>query len=358
MLFLFSLIIAVCLTGLLKKPLKKHPACFYWGAVIISLFLGFVDFPALPGWLESYGLDLFRRGTLATALWCVVMFAGALPNGRLTKTWMPLRGTLSIIAAILTLCHNIAYGRVYFVMLFQNPDAMTGIQILAAHLSMLMLLIMIPLTILSFPKIRKKLPPKRWKAIQRFAYLFYALLYLHVMVLLVPIAKMGRFDAQLNVIVYSIVFLSYAVCRIQKALGRQSHSDRIIGAVVIVLLMVIPVMLIRQSAAQEIGQTTAPFEAAPGQYIDGVYEGSAEGYDGIIKATVTVENGRIAKIEASSEESDLWFFEKAQPSIVADILQQQNTQVDTVSNATYSSKALIEAVQMALEEAEQSKKTD
>ncbi len=226
MLFLFSTVLAVCLTLGLQESLKKHPAVYYWGAGTISLLLGFWDFPTVPAWLDAYVFDLFRRGTLATAIWCIVMFAGALSNGRLKKIWIPLRGNLSILAAILTLCHTIAYTRIYASSMSQNPGSMSGIRILAVHLSMLMLLIMIPLTILSFPKIRRMLSPRRWKAIQRLAYVFYGLLYVHVMILTIPSAKTGNLEAQISVLIYSLVYLSYAVLRVKSVFAVKRRSLR------------------------------------------------------------------------------------------------------------------------------------
>ena len=38
---------------------------------------------------------------------------------------------------------------------------------------------------------------------------------------------------------------------------------------------------------------------------DGVYEGKAYGYDGAVKATVTIKDGKITDISCSSAESDL-----------------------------------------------------
>lgn len=217
MLFLVALAVAIAFSILCKKPLKQHPWIFYVVAVVITAIVSIADFRNVPTFVNTYVIGLFSRGALSTALWALIMWAGAFPNGsKPIKALMPIRGELSIFAAILTLGHNIGYGKTYFVRLFTDADRMSKQQLIASILTIIMLVIMIPLTIMSFPKIRKKMNAKLWKKIQRTAYLFYALIYIHIMVLFMPMAKMGRDGYFLSVIVYSAVFIGYAVCRIRK----------------------------------------------------------------------------------------------------------------------------------------------
>ena len=146
---------------------------------------------------------------------------------------MPIRGELSIFAAILTLGHNIGYGKTYFVRLFTDASRMSAEQLTASFLTIAMLIIMIPLTVMSFPQIRKKMNAKLWKKIRRTAYLFYGMMYLHVMVLFVPMAKAGRQGYFLSVLAYSIVFIGYAVCRIRKwyLLRKKAENIKFVNAV-------------------------------------------------------------------------------------------------------------------------------
>mgnify|MGYP003291198846 CR=1 FL=1 len=162
------------------------------------------------------------------------MWTGAFPNGsKPIKVFMPIRGELSIFAAILTLGHNIGYGKTYFVRLFTDASRMSAEQLTASFLTIAMLIIMIPLTVMSFPQIRKKMNAKLWKKIQRTAYLFYGMMYLHVMVLFVPMAKAGRQGYFLSVLAYSIVFIGYAVCRIRKwyLLRKKAENIKFVNAV-------------------------------------------------------------------------------------------------------------------------------
>ena len=234
MLFLIAIAAAFGFAYLCKKPLKQHPHIFYAGAAVISIIVAAVDFRNVPEFVNTYIIGLFSRGAFGTALWAVVMWTGAFPNGsKPIKAFMPIRGELSIFAAILTLGHNIGYGKTYFVRLFTDASRMSAEQLTASFLTIAMLIIMIPLTVMSFPQIRKKMNAKLWKKIQRTAYLFYGMMYLHVMVLFVPMAKAGRQGYFLSVLAYSIVFIGYAVCRIRKwyLLRKKAENIKFVNAV-------------------------------------------------------------------------------------------------------------------------------
>ena len=234
MLFLIAIAAAFGFAYLCKKPLKQHPYIFYAGAAVISIIVAAVDFRNVPEFVNTYIIGLFSRGAFGTALWAVVMWTGAFPNGsKPIKAFMPIRGELSIFAAILTLGHNIGYGKTYFVRLFTDASRMSAEQLTASFLTIAMLIIMIPLTVMSFPQIRKKMNAKLWKKIQRTAYLFYGMMYLHVMVLFVPMAKAGRQGYFLSVLAYSVVFIGYAVCRIRKwyLLRKKAENIKFVNAV-------------------------------------------------------------------------------------------------------------------------------
>ena len=86
-----------------------------------------------------------------------------------------------------------------------------------------------------------------------------------------------------------------------------------------------------------------------GQYPDGTYEGSAEGYRGTVTVKVVVAGGAIESITVESYRDDDQFFERAKNSVISEILASQSTDgVSTVSGATYSSRGIINAVADAL----------
>ncbi|WP_028517685.1 FMN-binding protein [Ruminococcus flavefaciens] len=218
MLFLISLAFALIVAFILDKPLKKCPAVFYITAAVLTVASVIVtqsDMTISSRFVRDYALGIFSRGALGTAFWAVVMWAGALPNGSAPiKKLMPIRGELSITAAILTFSHIITYGMTYITNLIKGR---TGSDfVITSIVCLAMVLIMTPLTVMSFKKIRKKMNAKIWKKIQRLAYIFYALIYVHILVLFIPKAQKGREGYFLSVLVYSAVFIGYAVMRIRK----------------------------------------------------------------------------------------------------------------------------------------------
>ena len=88
--------------------------------------------------------------------------------------------------------------------------------------------------------------------------------------------------------------------------------------------------------------------ASQGQFIDGTYEGSAQGYRGEVKVKVTVSGGQISAIDVESYSDDEQFFSRAKNTVISEILSGQTTDVQTVSGATFSSRGIIQAVANAL----------
>ena len=220
MLLIISLIIVALFIYFLKGSLKKHAGIYYIGAAVISIAVFLIGFLPMPLFLKNNILGIFAKGSLGTAMFVAVMYAGALPKGsKLIAPLMKIRGELSITAAILVLCHNFTYGITYFRMLFIKPEALSATQLTAAIISLVLIIIMIVLTVTSFQAVRKKMKAKKWKQLQRTAYVFYGLMYVHIMLINIPYARLGLGTYIANVVIYSIVFLGYAAMRIAKAVS-------------------------------------------------------------------------------------------------------------------------------------------
>ena len=190
MLLIISLIIVALFIYFLKGSLKKHAGIYYIGAAVISIAVFLIGFLPMPLFLKNNILGIFAKGSLGTAMFVAVMYAGALPKGsKLIAPLMKIRGELSITAAILVLCHNFTYGITYFRMLFIKPEALSATQLTAAIISLVLIIIMIVLTVTSFQAVRKKMKAKKWKQLQRTAYVFYGLMYVHIMLINIPYAS-------------------------------------------------------------------------------------------------------------------------------------------------------------------------
>lgn len=85
-------------------------------------------------------------------------------------------------------------------------------------------------------------------------------------------------------------------------------------------------------------------------YNEGVYYGTAEGYNGDITVAIVIQENTLKAVLVIGEEDDDTFLNRAM-DVVTQMMKKQSTEVDTVSGATYSSKGLIQAVKNALEEA-------
>ena len=260
MLFLISLIIALLTVFLLDKPLKRHPAVYYVTAALLTaasviIMQSGVSIPSR--FVREYIIGIFSRGALGVGFWAVVMWAGALPNGSYPiKKLMPIRGELSIIAAILTLSHIITFGWQYIANFMKGR---TGSDFAVTSIvCIVMVLIMVPLTVMSFKAVRKRMNAKTWKKIQRFAYLFYALIYVHIMVLFVPKSQSGREGYFLSVLVYSAVFAGYAVMRVRKYNVAKNKPDPKLVPNVVSLCAVALSLIVAASVSRSQKQEETP----------------------------------------------------------------------------------------------------
>lgn len=94
--------------------------------------------------------------------------------------------------------------------------------------------------------------------------------------------------------------------------------------------------------------STESVDVSSGNYNDGTYTGSADGFSENLNVKVDISGGKISNIEIVSHNETPGFYEKAFESVPAEIIASQSTNVDTVSGATYSSVGIINAVNDAL----------
>ncbi|MCR5556542.1 MAG: FMN-binding protein [Butyrivibrio sp.] len=359
------------------EVLRKKPLPFYLGAILLaSVSVAF-------SWNGIRILEpMVAKGALTGAFFTLVMFAGAFPQGSFgAKTFMPVRAQLSIMGSIFAISHGLSLGKPYFIRLLsgiagaENPgfDVVT---ILSLTVAAGLMLIMLPLFITSFKMIRKKMNPKAWKNLQRFAYLFYALMYLHILAFEIPKAMRGTPGYAVNVFAYSLVFLSYLFCRILRSAYKNKKEVmakmQIIAVMGSLLITTVGTLYITGYAADKGKEAMADLPEVAGasitdksneqiasdtmgksDYADGTYHGTGMGNNGKIGVDVTISDGTIKEIQITDFPDDPEYFDvdKDGASMIQEMLKSQNAEVDTVSGATYSSEGLIDAVNDALSKA-------
>ncbi len=113
---------------------------------------------------------------------------------------------------------------------------------------------------------------------------------------------------------------------------------------------------VTKAAAKKTTARSQTTETGKHPYPDGTYTGSAEGYRGETFVSVTLKNGCIEHIQILKTADDASFFQRAE-ALIPLILAQQNTNIDAVSGATFSSEGILGAVEAALESAKQQNET-
>ena len=348
--------------------------------------------------MDFFFQKIMQRGILAGSLFILVMIAPVLPkrfSGR--KTIYLLRGEMAICASLITLAHNLAFGGKYFGAVFFGQGHISLMELHAAIVSCLMILLLIPLTISSFQTVRRKMQAKTWKKLQNWSYLFYLLLYLHIFFIYQGALLRGKGEYFFTLMLYSFLFGFYGFLRIrQYRMQKESKEKKTFPLLRIAALL--PIVCIFLSGFYSAGKYRAALEAkvdknegqetvtetiesAPtateadgdkasanssdgssdsqgsdanstsGSYKDGEYLGKASAYNGNVEVKVTISGGKMTAIDIVKTKDDEDYFFDAQKKVIPEILEKQSTDVDAVAGATTSSEGIAHAVEKALEQA-------
>ena len=394
------------------KAVKKKPAVLYGICILLSLVSIFYPREGGLPFLDFFFKKIMQRGILAGSLFIWVMLAPVLPksfSGR--KIIYLLRGEMAICASLITLAHNLAFGGKYFGALFLGQGHISLMELHAAIVSCLMILLLIPLTITSFQTVRRKMQGKSWKKLQNWSYLFYLLLYLHIFFIYQGALIRGKGEYFFTLMLYSFIFGCYGFLRIRQYRVQKETREkkavpllRIAGILPIVCLFLsvfysagkyraaleanVDKIRAQESVAESKGSaestgrgedksdasekateaaedkasanssngssdSQAGANSASGAYQDGEYLGKASAYNGNVEVKVTISGGKITAIDIVKTKDDEEYFFDAQKKVIPEILEKQSTDVDAVAGATTSSEGIAHAVQKALEQAKQ-----
>ena len=408
MILTLTLICSLAFFRFFGKALKKKPAVLYGICILLSLVSIFYPREGGIPFLDFFFKKIMQRGVLAGSLFIWVMQAPVLPKSSSErKTIYLFRGEMAICASLITLAHNLAFGGKYFGALFFGQGHISLMELHAAIVSCLMILLLIPLTITSFQTVRRKMQAKTWKKLQNWSYLFYLLLYLHIFFIYQGALIRGKGDYFFTLMIYSFIFGFYGFLRIrQYRIQKESKEKKVFPLLRIVGIL--PIVCLFLSVFYSGGKYRAALEAnvdkiraqetiaeskeskgsgedksdssekaseaagdkdsakssdgssdsqgsdansASGAYKDGEYLGKASAYNGNVEVKVTISGGKITAIDIVKTKDDEEYFFDAQKKVIPEILEKQSTDVDTVAGATTSSEGIAHAVQKALEEA-------
>lgn len=404
MIVILALICSLAFFHFFGKALKKKPAVLYGICILLSLVSIFYPREGGLPFLDFFFKKIMQRGVLAGSLFIWVMLAPVLPksfSGR--KTIYLLRGEMAICASLITLAHNLAFGGKYFGALFFGQGHISLMELHAAIVSCLMILLLIPLTVTSFQAVRRKMQGKTWKKLQNWSYLFYLLLYLHIFFIYQGALIRGKGDYFFTLMLYSFIFGLYGFLRIRQYRIQKEGKEkktfpllRIGGILPIVCIFLsgfysagkyraaleanVDKIRAQESVSEQHGQGEennssekaveasgdkastnssnassdsqgADGNSAPGAYKDGECFGKASAYNGNVEVKVTISGGKITAIDIVKTKDDEEYFFDAQKKVIPEILEKQSTDVDAVAGATTSSEGICHAVEKALEEA-------
>ena len=411
MIVILTLICSLAFFHFFGKALKKKPAVLYGICILLSLVSIFYPREGGLPFLDFFFKKIMQRGVLAGSLFIWVMISPVLPksfSGR--KTIYLLRGEMAICASLITLAHNLAFGGKYFGALFLGQGHISLMELHAAIVSCLMILLLIPLTITSFQTVRRKMQAKSWKKLQNWSYLFYLLLYLHIFFIYQGALIRGKGEYFFTLMLYSFIFGFYGFLRIrQYRMQKESKEKKTFP--LLRIAGILPIVCLFLSGFYSAGKYRAALEAnvgkiraqetvseskegaeasgsgedksdssekaseaagdkdsakssdgssdsqgsdansASGAYKDGEYLGKASAYNGNVEVKVTISGGKITAIDIVKTKDDEEYFFDAQKKVIPEILEKQSTDVDAVAGATTSSEGIAHAVQKALEEA-------
>lgn len=229
----YAIILAVTVIAViaLRTPIHKFPLVFY--ILAIALDVVFVCHAtgvlALPRDVWKVMFELIQSCMLPMAMFMIVMYIGCFKKGGKAYTWLkPIRSELSIIAWILSLGHMAVYLQSYIPRIMSGANINTNIMT-AFVLALILLVLLLVLGVTSFNFLKKRMSTKSWIKIQKWAYPFWALVYVHLMLMLAPSAMRGGQAAIVSVVVYTLSFGIYAVWRITRAVLDKKANEALDG---------------------------------------------------------------------------------------------------------------------------------
>ncbi|MCR5143969.1 MAG: FMN-binding protein [Lachnospiraceae bacterium] len=227
MVFIIALVLMLALTWFLGDKIAKKPGIFYLVALALMIvsYIIYSNFE-MNDFIKKYVLGVFTSGALGIAGFYIVMFTGCLKNsGILIKKYMKIRGELSILSCILMLTHLLIFGPEYILSAVKSGGSMSANLLISIICGTILLIQMTYLGITSIKNVRKKMDALKWKKLQKTAYLFYLLMFIHGVLMQTTKIKTADLNAIVTIIAYSVIFITYSVLKIRKVISTKNSIE-------------------------------------------------------------------------------------------------------------------------------------
>lgn len=201
---LFSITVYTVLAIVLAKSIKRHAKVYYWIfsipfiIVLVPFFLRMMGLEA-PSFnrfpiVSYFTRDYVHMATLGFPLLIIIMYMGALDTRNpYVARLMSIRKELSIIVGFPVLTHGVIRGfnalPTGWNFFFAHDEYMAkeqvvsmigaGISSFVFVLGIVMLILFFILWVTSFTAIRRRMGNVLWKRVQKWAYVLYAMLFIH-----------------------------------------------------------------------------------------------------------------------------------------------------------------------------------
>lgn len=311
----------------LSKYIRKYFNIILGVSIVLSIVFYFVD------------LEIFTMGFLGLAFYVVVMYAGAFKrSSKISKRLRSVRKEYSILGFVFLLPHAIKY----LIEFLNGSMAWEWLGVLA-------FLVMIPLFLTSFNYVKKQMNIKTWKQLQRWAYLVYALTFIHLLLI-------GQED---HVPAYIVLFGVYTFLKLYNyVFKKQSSVAKVVSSIIVLAIAALPIMKVSGFDLQttfsfDFEDTSIDYNIE--EIVDGTYAGYATGFQNLeVEVDVTVVDGAITTIDIIEDGSTSprhgVDFSQAAEDIADDIIEYQSTDIDNISGATKTVDGIKDAVNDALQE--------
>ncbi len=331
---LIIIILLLLVAILFKDFIKKHFTILTLQTIILNIVSYiFLDIS-----------NIINAGYVGMAFFIVVMFSTSFnKKSALYKSTLYLRKEYSIFGFIFITSHCLLY-------LFSKYQMWEWNGIVA-------FILMIPISIISFSKIKKKLSRRSWDMLQLFSYIIYLLIFIHVIVI-------GQSS---HVVMYLVITFCYVVLKIKNGNFNKLKKYRLTPLIISLSLIVtfanisytyfMSNEVVVTNSVVEVDNTIVSEEIDIEEvvetesfiYNDGTYYVEKSAYKNhTLKANITIISDEVTEIEiidcGCSEASRGIDYEASVEEVIQTIVSLQTDNVDSVSGATISTQALIDAV--------------